>query len=116
MEKTKSLRALLVMQSFVPLEQDQEGQLRGGFAALSSKGLNNCSCDNVPNNCPCNGNNCGCPPMTPPNNCTCKETEETINNCDCYSTTKPPVTAAPSSESTASTTGVSMSGYWPGLM
>lgn len=115
MEKTKSLRALLVTQSFVPLEQDQEGKLRGGFAALSSKGLNNCNCNNAPNNCTCNGNNCGCPPsMT--NNCTCNDSKDVSNNCDCYSTTKPPVTAAPSSESTASTTGVSMSGYWPGLM
>lgn len=112
MEKTKSLRALLVTQSFVPLEQDQEGQLRGGFAALSSGVANDCNCSTLTNNCTCNGNNCSCPPMTPPNNCTCGN----ANNCDCYSTTKPPVTAAPSSESTASTTGVSMSGYWPGLM
>lgn len=115
MEKTKSLRALLVMQSFVPLEQDQEGQLRGGFAALSSGNVNNCSCENVPNNCPCNGNNCSCPPMMS-NNCTCGSSNGNANNCDCYSTAEPPVTAAPSSESTASTTGVSMSGYWPGLM
>lgn len=112
MEKTKSLRALLVTQSFVPLEQDQEGQLRGGFAALSSGVTNNCNCNDVPNNCTCNGNNCGCPPSVTNSNCTCGN----ANNCDCYSTTKPPVTAAPSSESTASTTGVSMLGYWPGLM
>lgn len=89
MNNLKTLEALLAQQGFVPLEETKEGLLRGGFAALATTVGNNCDCDILTNNCKCRGNNCSCPPSSPPNNCACGG-----NNCNCYSTVAVP-TAAP---------------------
>lgn len=89
MNNLKTLETLLAKQGFVPLEETKEGLLRGGFAALAAKVGNNCDCETLTNNCKCNGNNCSCPPSSPPNNCECNG-----NNCNCYKTEAVP-TAAP---------------------
>lgn len=90
MKKGKDLQSLY-SKGFVSLQENEEGQLRGGFAVLGASIGNNCDCDTLPNNCKCNGNNCDCPPKTSGNNCTCDG-----NNCDCKLTVPVP-TSAPTS-------------------
>lgn len=77
-----------------PLEEDKEGQLKGGFAVITSVFMNamggnngncggNCRCSNT-SNCICeNPSDCGC--VNPSNcatNCDCSNS----TNCDCSST------------------------------
>ena len=80
MIKTKNLLASLSLEIPV-LEENQEGQLRGGFsafdAALTVNELSNgdCNC-----NCSCGDNgNCNC-------NCSCSDNKNC--NCDCTPTPK----------------------------
>ena len=95
MNNLKTLEALLAKQGFAPLEETKEGLLRGGFTAVVTYAAYNCNCHTLTNNCKCDGNNCGCPPTSPPNNCECNG-----NNCDCYKKvpvpTAAPTTIAPS--------------------
>lgn len=103
MNNLKNLEALLAKQGFVPLEETKEGMLRGGFAALAAKVGNNSDCETLTNNCKCNGNNCSCPPSSPPNNCECNG-----NNCNCYKTVAVP-TPAPTTLAPPKTTTTGMS-------
>lgn len=114
MKNFKQLKLLINSQSFVPLEESKEGQLRGGFSLLSEGvAVDNCHCDTLPNNCSCNGNNCECPP-TPQNNCTCGDRNKNglADNCYCFNTAYPSPTALP----TDGTSGANAIGFWPGLV
>lgn len=77
------LRILIENQGFVPLSSTEEGSLRGGFSELTRGGTNNCNCNNLANDCMCNGNNCNCPPIATNKNCTCTDGAGNANNCDC---------------------------------
>lgn len=74
-QRKKSLK-LLLSSNFRPLEENKEGKLLGGFAAIVAS---------TGNNCMCNGNNCDCnTSCDPPNNCMCDG-----NNCSCSSSSSP---------------------------
>lgn len=94
MIKSQNLLASLGLE--IPaLEADKEGQLRGGFCAVSassgdllSNGNCNCNCDTDSNgNCNCN---CSCPAD---GNCNC--------NCGCSPTPASAVTPKPTKNSLA---------------
>lgn len=70
---------ILIKDGFTPLEESKEGVLKGGFAAIASTS-NNCNCDDIPNDCKCNGNSCNKPTSELNSNCACNG-----NNCDCKS-------------------------------
>lgn len=113
MNKKLNLRSMMMNHDFVPLSEDKEGHLLGGFTALASA-VNNCNCRELDNNCACNNNNCSCPPDLS-NNCTCQNSGSTSNNCNCYTTIKPPATtSAPTSAVTTATVG--LFGAWAGIM
>lgn len=105
--KLKEILTEEVDSTFVPLSQDAEGSLKGGYGSLIGTGSpyginasNNCLCENngVENNCSCPTlpkirptNNCNCPeggspyePILDGNNCTCRINGDT-NNCSCKS-------------------------------
>lgn len=93
MIKTKNLLASLSLE--IPaLEENQEGQLRGGFGAFgivptgNANSNNNCNC-----NCSCYGNgNCNC-------NCSCT-TNSNCNSCTTTPTTTPEAKSSSSSDVT----------------
>lgn len=92
--KEKSLKSLLIA-DFQPLTQTAEGELRGGFLAVTTA-VNDCLCIKATNNCECAGNNCRCNG----NNCNCgiilEDNCSEDNNCNCYifSTTEAPTSNA----------------------
>lgn len=93
--KKFNLHTLVNDKGFVLLSEWQEGNLRGGAGTAAP---DNCDCESLANNCKCNGDNCGCPPTTPTNNCTCGSSNgnpSNPDNCNCYSTATSAATEAP---------------------
>ena len=83
-QKKKSLK-LLLESDFRPLEEKKEGQLLGGFGALSN---NNCNC-----NCECHNDDCPCSESNGNCNCNCA-----CSNDPCSSESLATTTSMPSSQ------------------
>lgn len=104
MNLKNSLSSLTEM---IPLEADQEGLLRGGFAMIGDddKGPagqtnDNCDCD-----CGCNSAAAGCASNA---NCSCNSSCEhnTNCNCNCNGTTGPAEPTSPTNPTDGSDTTV----------
>lgn len=101
MKLKESLSSLIGME---PLEANQEGLLRGGFAFMGSGDSGPAGQYNKNCNCNCGCNEVGCAANA---NCSCNECNNNTD-CNCTGTTAPPNPTTPTNPT--SSTGLALQG------
>lgn len=108
MKLQESLSSLI---GIAPLEANQEGQLRGGFALMSADGSGPAGQSNTNCNCNCGCNEVGCASNA---NCGCNACKTNANcNCNCLAvTTAPPSPTTPTTPTNSTGGAIHISGFF----